>query len=165
MKPQSPRQLGLYFAACLYQLASEFNSDELAIILEEHRLHGHSKAIIAAIRAIQDLHASDQKLKVSPSESKNETKDFTPQQSRLSASLADIFADQKRFPTVSSISEVTKFDRKPKEARDRYIFRMQKHFSSLPEDERQIFLKGISQRVNKVPGNFVSKWSDLIQGT
>src|SRR3989344_5397463 len=140
MKSQSPRQLGLYFAACLYQLASEFDSEELAIILKEHRSHGHSKAIIAAIRAIQDLHASEGGLQV-------------PQ------------LDQTKFPTVSSIAEVTRFVRKPKEARDRYMVRLQKYVESLSNEERRKFFKGISQRINKSQDNFVSKWSDLIQNT
>jgi len=166
MKSQSPRQLGLYFAACLYQLASEFDSEELAIILKEHRSHGHSKAIIAAIRAIQDLHASEGGLQVPQLDptSAIEGEDLN-QYSGLTESPIGIFRDQTKFPTVSSIAEVTRFVRKPKEARDRYMVRLQKYVESLSNEERRKFFKGISQRINKSQDNFVSKWSDLIQNT
>jgi hypothetical protein len=170
MKSKSPRQLSLYFAACLYQLASEFDSDELAVILEEHRSHGHSKPIISAIRALQELHANDVGLKIPHFESRDlvrvvEGKDFDSRNSRLSESLVDVFSDKRQFPTVSSISEVTRFGNKPKEARDRYMARLQRHVASLSSEERQKFFKMVSQRATKSTGNFVSKWSDLIQST
>lgn len=163
MNQPTPRQRGLYLIAKLYELASGFSDEELALIYEDQAKLSNNSAMLKVIKALANLHSEVESSTPPGSKILIVRKKSNSSAAVVGSAMLKMLDDRRAFPSIANIVEVTGVEAKPKEPRHRYIARVAKLVEGMPVSGRIELFAKVEKIINNASGSFISNWSKLIR--
>ncbi len=146
----------------LYDMASQFDADELRAVLKIAEDESN-RPVVRAVQAMLMLVSDHKDSGVVP---RIRLGRVSPSPPKYPSSLYELFSSKDIFSSAKSVVDVLpfEFELKEKESRDRFSRRLVTYINELPVEQKDEVLEKIhSSLSSKLGGGFVSSWSKLIR--